>query len=104
MNADIESKQDGVRDNLDNIATSLNYGTIPLTRTVLKTLKSNLDQVWTMVNVTISELYEQTTEEVPDQSDAVTRSKNSFVNVIRARVFNLNTLIASKMPEEPRPV
>ena len=103
LNADIESKQEGVRDDLDNIGTSLNDGTIPLTKTVLESLKSTLDQVWTMVDVTISELYEQKTEEVPDQSDAVTRSRNSFVNEIRARVFNLNTLIASKMPEELRP-
>ena len=71
---------------------------------ILTSLQSTLDQIWTMVDVTISELYDQKAEEVPDQVDAITRSRNSFVNEIQARVFNFRTLIASNMPDEPRPV
>ena len=56
------------------------------------------------MGVTISELYDQKAEEVPDQIDAITRSRNSFVNEIQACVFNFRTLIASNMPDEPRPV
>ena len=104
LNADIESKEEGVRDDLENIETSLNDGTIPLTKMVLQSLESTVDQAWTMADVTISDLYEQKTEEVPDQSDAITRSKNSFINEIRVRKDKLLHLIISKKPEEANPV
>ena len=53
LNADIESKEEGVRDDLENIETSLNDGTIPLTRMVLQSLENTVNQAWTMTNVDI---------------------------------------------------
>ena len=40
LNADVEAKQDGARDDLDDNETSLNGGTIPLTKTVLNPIQA----------------------------------------------------------------
>ena len=94
----------GVRDHLDNVGFQHCWNLAQQLKTILTSLQSTLDQIWTMVGVTISELYDQKAEEVPDQIDAITRSRNSFVNEIQERVLNFRTLIASNMPDEPRPV